>query len=261
MNENEIYEQIKNSRKYKDLSKEIIIKEIREYIKRNPNYKEYKKKRILKEIKANLHKIYGSFQLKRKKLRENYLKERNFEAILTTNLSTKERLKVYKKLYELIFSVTGKPKSILDLGAGINPLSIIYMKDVNIKNLKYYAYDINEANVNLVNDFFRIKGMQGRAQIIDLSKIENIKKLPYADICFMFKIIDPLEKGKGHKLSEKIIKILKCKYIVASFATKTLSGRKMRHPYRGWIERMLDRNRFEWKKINTENEVFYIIKK
>lgn len=261
MNEREIYEKIKNSRKYKDLSKEIITKEISEYIRKNPEYKEYKEKKILKEIKAQLHSIYGNFQVKRKRLREDYLKKKNFEAILTTTLSTRERIKNYEKIYELIFSVTDKPKTILDLGAGINPLSVIYMKNIDAKELKYYAYDINESNIRLVNEFFRIEKIKGKARIMDLSKIENIKKLPYADICFMFKLIDTLERGKGHRLSEAIIKTLKCKYIVASFATKTLSGRKMRYPYRGWIERMLDRNMLEWQKIDTESEVFYIIKK
>ena len=86
-------------------------------------------------------------------------------------------------------------------------------------------------------------------------------KIPKADVCFMFKLIDPLERGKGHKLSEEIIKNLKSKYIIASFASKTISHKPMKYPYRGWIERMLDRLQYKWEKINTASEVYYIIQK
>ncbi len=88
----------------------------------------------------------------------------------------------------------------------------------------------------------------------------SFRKLPKADVCFMFKFLDPLEE-KGHKLSEEIIKSLDCKYIVVSFSTKTISGRNMRYPYRGWIEKMLNRINIKFDRFNLENEVFYIIHK
>ena len=78
------------------------------------------------------------------------------------------------------------------------------------------------------------------------------------DVCFMFKFLDPIE-DKGHKLSEEIIKLIKARYIVISFSTKTVSGKKMNHPYRGWIEKMLERIKKDFEKISLENEVFYII--
>jgi len=251
-----LFEQIKNSKKYKDLSDEIIRKEIKEYLRKNPDSKRYKNKKIVKDIKAELHKLTGRFQIKKRKKKQEYLNKKDYEGILSTNLSTKERLKDYDKLYSLIFSTTGRPKIILDIGCGINPCSYPIMK---IKS-KYLAYDINQGDIDFVNEFFKKFNIKGKAEILDLRDIDNVKKLPKADLCLMFKIIDPLEKGKGHKLSEKIIKNLKCKYIVASFATKTISRKPMKYPYRGWFERMLNRNKFKWEKINTNSEVYYIVK-
>ena len=135
---------------------------------------------------------------------------------------------------------------------------------MHINQLKYYAYDIDQEDIIFINHYFNImknySKIQGKAQIADLSDLKSIKKIPRANLCFMFKFLDVIE-SKGHKLSEEIIKSLKCKYIVASFATKTVSGKNMNHPYRGWIEKMLNRLNMKFEKIQTPNEMFYIIKK
>ena len=61
--------------------------------------------------------------------------------------------------------------------------------------------------------------------------------------------------------SEKLIENLNSRFIVVSFSTKTLSGKKMNFPERNWFGRMLMRLGKKFKKINFENEVFYVITK
>jgi len=257
MNTNELVKAIKANKKYKSISNEIVEKEIREYIKKNQDYEFYKDKKIISDIRKELHKSYARFQIKKKSKREKYLKEKDYESILETNLSTKERLPYYEQIYENIFSITGKPKTILDLGAGMNPCSYPLM---DIK-ATYSAYDIDEEDASFLNRFFKIFKIKGKAETTDLTNMENIKKLPKADLCLMFKVVDPLEQGKGHKLSEEIIKTIKCKHIVISFATKTISGKSMRHSQRVWIERMLSRIKIKYDILETQNEIYYILSK
>jgi len=269
MNTTNILAEIKQSKKYKTLSEEVINEEIQKYLKRNPHYERYKDKKILKDIKTELHKIYGSFQTNSRGKREKYLEEfklapDNIELtkkILLTNSSTKERLENYEEIYRKIFEITGKPISVLDLGCGLNPVSFPFM---NLEKVNYYAYDIDNADISLLNDYFFImkEKISGKAETINLSTIEDdeIKKLPKADICFMFKLVDVLDR-KDHKQSEKIISNLNSDWIVVSFSKKTITGRMMNFPYRGWVERMLERNKLDFQKIDFENEVFYIIKK
>jgi len=253
----ELITKVKANKKYKSLSNEIVEKEIRDYIKKNPNYELYKEKNIISQIRAKLHKSYARFQVKKKNKREKYLKEKDYEEILKTNLSTKERLSYYEDLYGDIFNITGNPKTIVDLGAGINPCSYPLM---NTK-AKYYSYDIDEEDADFLNRFFKLFKIKGEAETLDLREMKNIKKLPKADVCFMFKLLDVLEGGKGHKLSEDIIKNLKCKYVVVSFPTKTISGKAMKHSERGWINRMLDRIELKYNILRTNNEIYYIIEK
>ena len=78
----------------------------------------------------------------------------------------------------------------------------------------------------------------------------------------MFKLIDLIDK-QNHKPSEELITNLfknkKTKFIVASFATKTLTRKSMNHPNRKWFELMLKRNNLKFNSFNTNNEIFYII--
>jgi 16S rRNA (guanine(1405)-N(7))-methyltransferase len=273
MEKEELLEKIKLSKKYKTLSREIIEDRINEYINKNPNFKRYPEKIIIKEIKALLHKSHGSFQINTKK-RNYYLSElkknpENLEIvnlILNTNASTKDRISAYPVIYSKIFEITGKPNSILDLGCGLNPISILYAKLDNLKEILYYAYDINDEDSNLINEFFKIQGIKGKSKILNLNDLENIKKIENAEVCFMFKFLDVVEKNRGHKYSEEIIKVLaeKCKFIVVSFSTRTITGKPMNFPHRGWIERMLERINIKFEKLDFSEdagEIFYVISK
>ena len=91
--------------------------------------------------------------------------------------------------------------------------------------------------------------------------IEQIKKLPQSDVAFIFKVLELLEKGEGHKLSELLITALPAKWVVVSFPTVTSSGKPMRSPRRAWIELMLKRLGYAYKTFSVPNEIFYAIRK
>jgi hypothetical protein len=249
------------SKKYSTLGDEIIEQEINLFLEKKPKAKD---KVIIKEVKARLHKIYGSFQINKKKKRDTLLEELKenpssidlHRKILETNLSTKERLKGYNTVYHRIFLITGKPKSILDLGSGINPISYPFLEC----NPSYLAIEIDEEDVNFINEYFKIKNIKGKAELKAINK-ENIESLPKTDVTFLFKVIDPLEVKKGHKFSEELLKSIKSKYIVASFSTKTISNKMMKYPRRGWFEKLLTRLKYKFRIVKTQNEFYYVIYK
>ena len=215
MNRQELIELVRKNKKYAGLSSEIIERELAELERKNPgvNLENVKPEYIMKMVRTRLHQIHGSFQVienkKRAKLFEELKKDPEnveiIDKILETNRSTLERLEDYTEIYKKIFEITSKPGSIIDLGCGINPISFDYTELG--KNTEYLAYDINDKDNDFLNEFFKLEGINGRASILDASKLENIKKLSNADLVLMFKFLDPVEKayGKGHKLAEEII--------------------------------------------------------
>jgi len=276
-----LIETIKKNKRYKVLSDEFIEKIIDEYFRKNPSKRKFltrvrseKFKNIVKDIRSILFKSIILFDSKKiedidKLLRklEEILKKKQFkskesvklhEKILKKSISTKERLPFYKELYKKI--LPKKTKIILDIGSGLNPFSLVFM---NLNKINYYAYDINKNIVNILKKYFKIikdkTKIEGKSKLFDI-KHADLKKLPKSDVVFLFKLLDVLEQKK-HKLAEKIIKELNSKIIVISFAIRTISGKKMNFPERGWIERMLHRIKLKFEKIYFKNEIFYIIKK
>ncbi len=228
------------SGKYKNIIKEKVKKEIVKQLTNNPSIidkldkkKEFEK--LVKFVKKNLYKGIGVFD-KGKKLEEHY--------------STKDR---DYDIYLSIFGLTGFPKKIIDLGAGVNPLS--YNK-LGCKP-EYLAYEINKGCVNQINTFFSKNKIKGKAYCKDILEI----KLPKANIYFLFKLLESIELVKSHKISEELIKKIPSKWIIVSFSTKTLSGKPMRVPKRKWFDLMLNRLDYEYTLIDTENEMFYVIHK
>ena len=260
---------IKQKKELSELDDKFVKEELNRFFKREPkilkklkeefNQKSKEYKQTIKEVRAKLRRSYGLFRVEKetKNIKE-LIKTKDYQKILETHSSTKERLPFYDQLYHKLFKTTGKPKTILDLGAGINPLSYSYM---NLKNVNYYAYDLSKEEVKIINQFFKDNKIKGKAGILDLLQIDKVKKLPKADLAFLFKMTDVLDKSKGHKTSEQIIKAIPAKFIIVSFPTLTMSGKKMNHPRRGWIELMSKRLGYNFKVLEFSNELFYVIKK
>ena len=270
----EFIKKVKENKKYKSLSNDIIKKEIDKYLKRY-THDLYDEKFALKKIRKELHRIYSSYQTKGKRKRdkllielENLINKRAPESqvlevtnnLLSITISTKERLDNYPIIYEKIFEITGNPKTILDLGSGLNPLSFHYM---NLPSLNYYTYDIDLEDIKFLNKYFKIIKINGKSAILDIRNLKDISNLPSSDIIFMFKVYDLIvpKNRKQKKLGEELINLLikKTKFIVVSFATKTLTRKSMKLPRRIGFELMLSRNQLSFKTIKTHNEIFYII--
>lgn len=258
---------IKENKKYSSISEDVIIIEIKNYMRKYQTDL-YDEKFAIKMIRRQLHRFYSSYQTKGKKKINNLLEilekdKENLDVIneiLSTTIATKERLEKYSNIYKKIFEISKEPSSITDLGCGLNPISIPYMQ---LKNLKYNAYDIDEEDVNLLNKFFKIMNINGKAEILDLRNLEKLKKIEKSDMIFMFKVYDLIvpKTKKFKKIGEDIINIIKDKaeFLVVSFATKTLTRKSMNLPRRIGFEMMLDRNNLKYDFIQTDNEIYYVV--
>ena len=275
----ELIQAIKKKKELQHLNDQFVKEQVLAYFKKNPAQQEILNKKlnpkskiykeIVKTVRANLRRVYGLFRSEegielRKKIVEQLSNaptskiKKIVTEILQTHASTKERLHFYDKLYKKIFKITKKPNVIIDLGCGINPFSIPYM---NYNNLSYYAYDLNESEIALINKFFKIIKVKGKAEVLNILKTNKLVTLPKAEVCFLFKITDVLDQGRGHKTSENVIKNIPAKFVVVSFPTFTMSGKKMNFPRRKWIELMSERLGYNYKVLEFSNEIFYIIKK
>ena len=262
MQTEDILHKIQQTKKYKNLSKDTI--------KRIIHWAELryqKPKEIIKEAKNKLHQIYGAY-LENSEIKqvtglinklskdESSIKEISLQ-IQNLHTSSKERIPIIETVYSSIFSITGVPNSILDIACGFNPFAIPFMPQKG--HLDYYAQDIDIVEIELINKFFEKIGFPPNAKCNDvLIEIPDIE----TDISFVFKTLPVLEQQEK-KYSKKLIENLKSKYIVASFPTKTLCGKKigMSTNYEGFITELTKELNINYQKLSFINEDFYIIKK
>lgn len=252
MDESTVIQIIKKKKELQDIADSVVQSVLEEQISKHrislSGLNEKQVKPIIKSVRAELRLFSGRFQ-KSLKDRKAMLKENRIEELLQTHSSTKERLSFYPELKKKIASL--KVKSILDLGCGLNPIALAN------KNIKYYASDIKESELSLIKEYFKINKFSGESFIHDLRFKKN---LPEADLCLLFKVLDVIDT-KNHKNATELIKSIHCKYILVSFATKKLSGKKMNFPRRFWFENLLNSLNLKFETFSTENEFFYLIKK
>ncbi len=238
-------------------------------------------KRIVKAVRAQLRRAHSLFEVGNSS--EEYLrfidsvgKVKNWkqlveesQKILASHRSSEERLSDYNLLYLWISKTIGSIKSIVDLGCGLHPISICFLKKEDLIGMNYLAYDINKSEQEILNLFFSkvvsfVDNFSGEAKILNLRDVNIIQKLKLmkpVDLVFMLKLTDHLDRGKGHKATENVLVNLNTKYVLFSFPTVTRSGAPMRYPKRRWVEYLCERLDYSFESMQTKNELFYLVQK
>lgn len=268
---------IKRKRELSRLSEETIRDEIERQFKANKHLKElfdqreYSQLRRAKEfelmfktIRKNLRKAYGMFQrdlIDREQLLNDVKDLKDVEGhnrILQTHQSTAERMQYYPGIYKKIFAMTGLPESILDLGCGLNPFSYPWLGC----EPSYYASDISPEDTRFIEEYFEKMDIDGEATPANLNNVDKediLAVFPHVDVCFLFKVLDSVVTKPSS--SEKLVEAIDSDWIVASFSTVTLSGKPMTKKRRLWIEKMSERLGYQVQMFETQNEIFYVIRK
>lgn len=266
-----IIEDIKKKPELSKLGNEFIEKNILKELKTNYTLKKFLNERELKtlhrsskyknfisKIRAELRTIYGLFETKDSKKRLEFLKNKDYDSILKSHLSTKERFNFYPELYKKLWKEIGKPESIIDLACGMNPFSFEYM---NLNKVNYFAVELSKQDSDFIQKYFnQNKKITGKSKAMNLLKAKNFK-FPKSDVAFIFKFLDPAII-KSKKFAEKILKEIPAKHVVVSFSTETISKKPMRNPRRKWFENICKNLNIKIKKVlEFKNEIFYIAEK
>lgn len=258
----DLVSEIKKKKEFKSLDDSFINNALNKVVKENRLDLVKDSEEIIKKTRAFLREVYGAFLSKGFNKREKLLSTvkdlgdlESHRKILKLHISTAERIPYYRQVYSSIFSITGEPKSILDIAAGLNPVSYPFLKF----NPKYYAYELSRTDSEFLQRYFDKMKIDGKALYGDITQLSEMQKLPYADVCFLFKALDTLESVRWD-VTKDLFSNIKCKWIVASFPMKSLGGGKIMHEKRlSWFFRLIFK--FEYKKITIGDELFFVIRK
>lgn len=241
MNDSEFIHRITSKKEFSDLPIEDVLVAFSNFNKEK--YSDEEKVKLTRDLLRKTFSVFASG----KTFSLNHLKKRDESWMLRKHISTRERLSNYKEVYSKIFyGVKEKEISIVDLGAGINGLSLgFFPKD---KKINYLAIEGVGQLVELMNSYFISKNIKNaKAEKKSLFDIEGtfslIKKQKEPRIIFLFKVIDSLEMLKRDYSKELLLRLkpLSSRLIV-SFATRSLVSRKKFYVNRNWIFSFINEN-------------------
>ena len=219
---------ILQSRKYRHLA--IPTETVRDLLEQElPHYRTQKE--AVEVVRKKLHNIIAAYlgdpnyPTASKQLDDAYAsadpeKMRQVcRSILEMHASSRERLPILDGFYERLFSITGKPKTLLDLACGLNPFSLPWMGLP--ADIRYYAYDIHQPRLELINHFFSLQGLQPLGIKQDI--LVNPPQIE-AEVALFFKEAHRFEQ-RQHGCNRKLWCALRVRYLLVSLPTNSLSGR------------------------------------
>ncbi|MBN1221408.1 MAG: hypothetical protein JXM69_20965 [Anaerolineae bacterium] len=175
---------------------------------------------------------------------------------MQAHTTTRERLPVLAEFYHRIFQITGQPAAVLDIACGLNPLALPWMELPAAS--RYYAYDIHRQRVDFLNYFFSLQGRPPLAKLQDVLVDHPTEK---ADVALILKEAHRFERRQpGCTLP--LLDALRVRYLVISFPTQSLSGRRsLAQQYRQLFLGLIKDRLWPVTEIEFENELVFCVDK
>ena len=255
---NELLDRLLRSKNYRDICPDTVRRVWAECEKR------YKKaKDVDKAAREALHGISGAFMTPQEARQLAFdmqawhvsKTDSGLEKMLSRHASTRERLPLsdMDAVYSRMFASIGRPRSVLDLACGINPLYLA------ARGFETTGVDISGAAVYAVNRFHETYRMPASARCADLLCPGAIPRERF-DVALLFKLLPLLERQESGGAA-RVMNAVNARHLIVSFPTRTLGGRSvgMSESYARWMETHLPNDMDILDRFETRNELFYII--
>ncbi len=232
----EIVERVRRSARYRDVDAALVGRLAAEELPRSRNADD-----AVKRVKRRLHQAVGAFRGAApaggawpSDLADPGLRAACLEA-MRTHASTRERIGNVERFYPGIWEHTGVPRSILDLGCGLNPLTLPWMA---VGDAHYAAIDVDQRPLGIVREFLAAVGQPREVGAADL--VTTIPERS-ADLALLLKLVTTLDR-QDPDAAARLLSGLRVRHAVVSFTTRSLGGRGrgMERTYRERLGRLVN---------------------
>ncbi|HEX7197187.1 MAG TPA: 16S rRNA methyltransferase [Candidatus Limnocylindria bacterium] len=235
----EIVERVLRSSRYRDVDRSLLARLADEELPRSRNADD-----AVKRVKRRLHQAVGAFRGASRPdaiqaAWSGSLTDGAFRAacveVLRTHASTRERVPHLDGFYQRIWSLTGLPSGILDIGCGLNPLTLPWMG--LSPRAVYVASDVDRRPLARVASFLDLVGQPHAVEPRDLLSGPPPE---HADVALLLKLITTLDR-QDPDVATRIVRSLRARHAVVSLPRSSLGGRgkRMERTYRQRIERLV----------------------
>ena len=234
----EIVERVLRSARYRDVDRSMLTRLVDQELPRARNADD-----AVKRVKRRLHQAVGAFRGAGHAdaiaaTWSGDLTAPAFRAAcadaMRAHASTRERLESLDRFYEGIWSLTGVPARLLDLGCGLNPLTLPWMGLA--PDATYLASDVDRRPLATVAAFLDLVGQPHEVEALDV-----LERPPAhaADVALMLKLVTTLDRQLP-EASANVLRALRVHHAVVTFPKHSLGGRGkgMERTYRERLDRL-----------------------
>ena len=257
-----LVDDIQSSAKYAMLSRSLVEQIAREELKNQGS-----PAKALKSSRTRLHRLAGAFITQRVDYAKwlTILKDlpavssqahkETLKQMMLLHASTQERLPFLEKVYTELFNLFPKPKTILDLACGLNPLAIPWMPIDD--EVHYQACDIVLPMLNFLTAYFAI--FRPKTSILASNIVETIPEGDF-DLVMLLKTM-PLIAQMDKNAPQRFLDTLRFKTLLLSYPLKSLGKhhKGMEKTYRTQFEALITDKPYKIQEYRLPNELFFII--
>jgi 16S rRNA (guanine(1405)-N(7))-methyltransferase len=224
-------------------------------------------KTVVKATKRRLHQVYGAFEQQVDYeaawlgLHAAYTGGADAEIrvgcrhVMRLHHSTRERLPILDRFYADLWAVTGKPRSILDLGCGLNPLSLPWMGLE--AGCRYIPLDIDRERIHFLNRYLILAGLS------PLARCQDVLVRPPddpVDVALLLKMSPTLERQEPGATA-RLLEALPAAWAAVSFAVKSLGGREKGMPatYQQGFLALAETRRWAVTRLGFGSELVFVV--
>ena len=232
-----IVERVLRSTRYRDVDRTLLDRLAAEELPKSRSADD-----AVKRVKRRLHQAVGAYRGARGtdplanariawsgELADPAFRDACVE-VMRGHASTAERLPYLDRLFAPVWKLTGGPPvSLLDLGCGLGPLALPWMK--LDRTTVYHAVDVDRRSLDVVNDFLDLVGQphttEGRDVVAD-----GPSPGPY-DVALLLKLVPRLDR-QDPAAAARVLSALHARHVVLTFPARSLGGgrRGMEATYR-----------------------------
>ncbi len=235
----EVVDRVLASSRYRDVDRSLVSRLVAEELPRSRNAGD-----AVKRVKRRLHQAVGAFRnaARSEPFAEAWsgdLRDAEFRAAclaaLGRHASTRERIPFLDRFYAAIWRHTGTPGRLLDIGCGLNPLTLPWM-DLST-DATYLAWDVDRRPLATVSEFLELVGQPNRVVAGDAVAEPPMDD---ADVALLLKLVTTLDRQDATAASG-VLAGLQVRFAVVSFPRRTLGGRDrgMERTYRDRLDRLI----------------------
>jgi 16S rRNA (guanine(1405)-N(7))-methyltransferase len=233
----EIVDRVLRSSRYRDVDRTLLARLAEEELGRSRTADE-----AVKRVKRRLHQAVGAFRGRSRTIDAiaaawtGDLTDPAFRSAcahaLARHASTRERAGDLDSFYRRMWTHTGVPNSVLDLGCGLGPLTLPWM-DLPA-DATYVAMDVDQRPLALAAEFFALVDQRHRVEVRDLVGSPPTDE---ADVALLLKLVPTLDQ-QDPGAAMRLLRGLRVHHAVVSFPRRSLGGRGkgMERTYRARLE-------------------------